>query len=102
MIEFKIERKENHNVLEFNLPSSGVITPEDLQHLDPPDLIKEDLTSKAIVLSGRGPIWLYGCLVHYCHPCKAVAIFDPRLDAGVVIESHSKEYNVGDLINIKE
>jgi len=54
------------------------------------------------VLSGRGPVWLYGFLVHFYHPTSAVAIFDPRLGGAVVVESHNQDFKVGDLIKIEE
>jgi CRISPR-associated protein Csx3 len=39
--------------------------------------------------------------VHFYHPVKAIAIFDPRLEAAVIVESHMKEIEVGDLIKIE-
>ena len=44
-------------------------------------------------------LWIFSSLYH---PVKAIAIFDPRLEAGVVVESHTKEIEVGDLIKIEE
>lgn len=95
-IEFKIERKENLTVLEFEL-SSGVITPEELKTINF-DPVKEGITGSLVVISGRGPIWLYTTLSHILHPCKGVAIFDPRIGGGIVTQSHSPEFTVGDII----
>jgi CRISPR-associated protein Csx3 len=78
------------------------LEPQDLKNTHPPDPVKNKFSKKIVVLSGRAPIWLYGFLVHFYHPVKAIAIFDPRLEAGVVVESHTKEIEVGDLIKIEE
>lgn len=56
-----------------------------------------------VIIEGRGPIWLYGYLVHGFHAAKWVATFDPRLGnngAAVVVESHTKGVEPGDLIEI--
>ena len=76
----------------------GNLTPNDLKSVQPPDPISGDFAKKLVILSGRAPIWLYAFLVHYYHPVKAVAVFDPRLDGGVVVQSHSNDYSVGDLV----
>ncbi|HPP96279.1 MAG TPA: CRISPR-associated ring nuclease Crn3/Csx3 [Spirochaetota bacterium] len=46
-------------------------------------------------------MWLYGFIIHHFHPCKAVAVFDPRLGVAVVVESHSKKYSIGDTIDVQ-
>lgn len=97
-LKFNITKSENMALLEFELIRN--LEPEDLQHLTLPDPVKDGFANKLIVLSGRGPIWLYAFMVHHFHPCKAIAIYDPRLDGAVVTESHSKEFNVGELIKI--
>jgi CRISPR-associated protein Csx3 len=71
--------------------------PRDLPGMEmPPGL---DL-STGVVISGRAPIWLYGHLVHRLHPTPWVACFDPRMDAGVVVASHSAEARVGQVIPV--
>jgi CRISPR-associated protein Csx3 len=74
------------------------LEPEDLKKISPPDPIKNNFSDKTIILSGRGPIWLYGFLIHYYHPVKAISIFDPRYNAAIIIESHFKKYKIGDII----
>jgi CRISPR-associated protein, Csx3 family len=44
--------------------------------------------SQGIVIEGRGAIWLYGYLVHECHPAAWVGCYDPRLDGAVVVATH--------------
>lgn len=74
----------------------GILTPEVLKTLRPPQV---DHT-KGVLLSGRGPIWLYGFLVHYYHPSKFVMVYEPRGDVGVVVQSHTPDYYVGDSVYI--
>lgn len=96
-IQFKIERKENCTILAFELPTSGVVTPEDLRKISI-DPVSEGICGSLVIISGRGPIWLYCALSHMLHPCKGVAIFDPRIGGGIVTQSHSPEFTVGDII----
>lgn len=97
---FQYQIKHNSNTAIFDFTLERNIEPADLQKIILPDPVKENLASKCVVLSGRGPIWLYGVLIHHFHPCKAVAVFDPRLDGAVVVESHSQKFKVGDVIHI--
>ncbi len=100
IINFTVRGKDYFTLIEFELKRE--LEPEDLKKINPPDPIKGGFSSDLIILSGRGPIWLYGYLIHFYHPTKAIAIFDPRLEGAVVVESHSKEFKVGDTIKIKE
>ncbi|MCM8808546.1 MAG: CRISPR-associated ring nuclease Crn3/Csx3 [Candidatus Omnitrophica bacterium] len=96
IITFSIKDKGKFTLIEFELKRE--LEPEDLTKIKPPDPLKGGFSSNVIILSGRGPIWLYGYLIHFYHPTKAISIFDPRLDGAVIVESHSKEFKVGDLI----
>lgn len=55
--------------------------------------------STVVVLSGRLPVWVFGALVHHYHPAVAVATYDPRLDGGVVVATHTTDYRLGSIIN---
>lgn len=57
--------------------------------------------TKGVILSGRGPIWLYCFLTHYYHPTKFIATYDPREGGAVIVESHSPEYKVGEVLKIE-
>ncbi len=94
-IKFNVKKFEKWNILKFELEDS--LTPSDLKFIIPPKLIG----TKGAILSGRGPVWLYGFLVHHYHPTKFIATYDPREGGAVVIESHSPEYKVGDVIRIE-
>lgn len=96
-IEFEIKKLSNEVVM-IHFILKRELEPEDLKKISPPDPIKNNFSDKAIILSGRGPIWLYGFLIHYYHPVKAISIFDPRYNAAIIIESHFKKYKIGDII----
>lgn len=91
-IEFIADERENWTVVSFEL--KDVISPEDLLNLNPP---KVDPT-KGVLLNGRGPIWLYCYLTHYYHLTAFVATCDPRLGGAVVVESHTRDFRVGEII----
>jgi len=93
MINFKVTEKNEFTIVHFEL--EGSITPDVLQDLRPPKVNY----AKGVILSGRGPIWLYCYLAHYYHPTKFIATFDPRIGA-VIVESHSQEYKVGEVIKV--
>jgi len=93
-IKFWCREKNDYSIIFFKLNS--IITPEFLPLVNPPKINP----TKGVVLSGRGPIWFYGYLIHYYHPTKFVATYDPRLGGAVVIESHSSKYKIGNTIKI--
>jgi len=96
MIKFKTTDKNGFTLVEFALPEEPII-PQDLKKISPPSVG----TTKGVVLSGRGPIWLYGYLIHHYHPCAWVGVYDPRLDGAVVVESHIRGVNPGDVVEIR-
>jgi CRISPR-associated protein Csx3 len=73
-----------------------VIEPKDLQGLSLPAPL---VNGTGVVITGRAPIWLYGFLVHECHPAVWVACYDPRLGA-VVVATHSQSLQVGQVLPI--
>ena len=57
--------------------------------------------TRGVILSGRGPVWLFGALVHHYHGTPFVACFDPRLAGGVVVERHSATApKLGDIVPV--
>ncbi|HOK03346.1 MAG TPA: CRISPR-associated ring nuclease Crn3/Csx3 [Spirochaetota bacterium] len=98
-LTYKIIKNDELAIFEFELREN--IEPLDLKNIQLPDLLREGISTKVAVVSGRGPIWLYGFIIHHFHPCKAVAVFDPRLGVAVVVESHSKKYSIGDTIDVQ-
>lgn len=91
--------------LHFVISSAdGLMEPSDLPALLLPTTL---IWSQGVVIEGKGPIWLYGFLVHACHPAAWVACFDPRLgDAvpqsggAVVVSTHSRQVTVGEVLKL--
>ena len=54
-----------------------------------------------VILSGRGPVWIFGGLVHHAHATPWVVTLDPLLGA-VVVESHCTYVQVGDVLVMPE
>jgi CRISPR-associated protein Csx3 len=80
-------------VVHFEIPG-GVMAPADLAWLVPPRIPGKS----GAILSGRGPVWLYGYLVHQYHPQAWVGTYERREGAAVVVESHVAGIVAGDLI----
>lgn len=78
------------------LNENSIITPEDLKGLKLPKGIDY---SQGIVIEGRSPIWLYGYLVHECHPAAWVGCYDTRLGA-VVVATHTPDVNIAQVFKI--
>jgi len=53
--------------------------------------------NSGVILSGRGPIWLYARLVHHYHPARWIAVHDPRIGY-IVVQSHCKERHEGEIL----
>lgn len=98
-IVFKYREIQNFFLVSFELPK-GPISPDDLRGIS--HRAPKTNPKLGIVLSGRGPIWLYVCLAHVYHPALWVAIFDPRLICGVVVVTHTPSVKVGDTVPMEE
>ena len=91
-LKFNVKEEADYSILSFEI--DGVLSPEDLAALIPPKVEG----SKGVILSGRGPIWLYCFLTHFYHPTKFIATYDPRLGGAVIEETHSVEYAIGSVL----
>jgi CRISPR-associated protein Csx3 len=98
MVEFQYNIQGHWVLISFSF--NEIIQPGILKAVNPPDAVKLNFASKGVILSGRGPIWLFGFLIHYYHPTKFVATYDPRLNGAVIVESHSIDYEAGDVIPV--
>jgi len=92
-VRFKLKEEQKYTLVHFEL--TGSISPKILKDLKPPIVNPK----KGVILSGRGPIWLYTYLTHYYHPTLFIATYDPRLGA-VIVESHTSKYETGDIIKV--
>ncbi|TDA40633.1 MAG: CRISPR-associated protein Csx3 [Thermoproteota archaeon] len=84
-VEFSLSG-DKVQLLEFIIRKE-VLEPKDLPLIKPPDVDP----SKPLIISGRGPHWLYQFLVHRYHFCRILATFEPRMGKGVIVESPSSE-----------
>lgn len=57
---------------------------------------------RGLILSGRGPIWLYAHLTHLAHIFAWVGIYDPRHKGAVVVEKHVEAApSVGEILRCR-
>lgn len=97
MIKFQTDTVNDYQILKFEIVE-GVMEPCELNSIEIPELDQ----TKGVVISGRGPIWLYAFLTHALHPHPWLATYDPRLGGAVVIERHRKEApEIGKIIKIQ-
>jgi CRISPR-associated protein Csx3 len=80
------------------LTANGVLSPSDLANVNLPSKMK---FSQGIVIEGRGPIWLYGFLVHLCHPAAWVGCYEPRQEGCVVVQTHVPDIQVGQILPLQ-
>ena len=91
-INFNVDEKEEYTFVSFEIPTSS--PPKIYQRFSPPAVNG----AKGVVLSGRGPIWLYCFLTHFYHPTKFIATYDTRLEGAVIVERHAVEYQIGSIL----
>lgn len=94
MGEIKFYLKEENEFTLVSFEMTNVLEPEDLLSIKPPAVNG----AKGVILSGRGPIWLYCFLTHFYHPTKFIATYDPRLEGAVIVERHTSDSEVGSVI----
>ncbi len=83
--------------LHFDLTTPDrLVQPEDLRAIAFPTEVQ---WSQGVAIEGRGPIWLYGYLVHECHPAAWVGCYDTRLGI-VIVSTHSRSVSVGQVLAI--
>lgn len=56
---------------------------------------------RGICISGRLPVWLFTALAHKYHYTRFVAVYEPRVNACVVVASHWKDRKVGDILPLE-
>jgi len=86
-------------LLEFTISGEGTILPEEL-----PSVIAQlgdsiDCT-KGVIISGRGPVWLFGAILHHLHITRWSATFDPRLGVVVVASHHPDAPSSGTVLPV--
>lgn len=94
MTKIKLNVKEEKEFSVVSFRTDEIIKAEDLISLSLPEVNG----TKGVVISGRGPIWLYCFLAHFYHPTQFVATYDPRLGGAVIVQSHTVKYRAGSIL----
>lgn len=100
-IEFKTSQVVASNdypatLLEFQIGENGNLDPSELRDMDIPEVDG----NKGVIVSGRGPVWLYGHLLHHLHVTRWAATFDPRQGAVVVSTHHKDAPLIGEVLSV--
>ena len=87
LVRWRVTLNRELTVVHFELLPDEPLSPDVLGSIGlPSDVVgREHL---GLVISGRGPVWLYARLVHEAHPFAWVATYDPRLAGAVVVHRH--------------
>lgn len=89
-VEFRVREGPDYVVVEVR-PLRDGLRPSDLRGVVPPPIPFD----KGVVLAGRAPSWLFCYLARAYYFAPWLAIYDPRLGAAVVFESHVPEVREG-------
>jgi CRISPR-associated protein Csx3 len=94
MIHFSISPilTDTATLIAFEI-DGGITDPAEVFSTPLPDVPQ----NMGVILSGRGPLWLYARLIHHYHPARWIAIHDPRLGY-IVVQSHCKERLEGEVL----
>ena len=84
-------------ILDF---TCGIIEPQELFDYKPLEPVAEGFANKGVIIKGAMPQWLLSYYTHIMHPTRYIAVSVPRVDnnAAVVVATHSKEQQVGNII----
>ena len=85
-VEFTATKYAEFTLISFQILGDGILSPSALAELVPPAI---DNPSKGVVISGRGPVWLFCHLAHHYHPTAWVGTFAPSEGGAVVVARHS-------------
>jgi CRISPR-associated protein Csx3 len=97
----RVEQPSPFHWLKFRL-DGHVLDPAALPAIGLPQEL-DPYRHLGLMLSGKGPLWLYGHLVHLAHVFAWVAVYDPRLSGGVVVMRHTaRAPQLGEIIPFAE
>jgi len=77
MITINLSSKEQFELIEFVCPKEGA-TPEMLADVK----VGEFKHGKGVVISGKGPVWLFGCMAHQYQQAQQESILRPPFRGG--------------------
>ena len=94
-VSFHVKWQRSHALLSFDI-RGGQLLPADLAAVRLP--LKPD-ESVGVVISGRGPTWLYAHLSYQLRRCAWVAVTDANMNRAVVVRSLTAEHpQVGEIL----
>lgn len=80
--------------------AGGLLSESDLPLIELPPAVG-GREARGLVLSGRGPVWLYAYLTHLAHAFAWLGIFDPRLSGAVVVARHRPDApSIGEVVPV--
>ena len=84
-------------IFEFEL--KGSVNPNEVSNIEKQ---LPDLDGDTLVITGKGPAWLY-CLImrKYLYRFTIIAVYDPELQAAIIVSSHLMSFKIGERINLK-
>ena len=83
-LTWTVRNESNYTFIEFSIKGE-LIRYQELNTISlPPNLDRR----RGLVISGKGPVWLYAFLVHLAHEFAWVAVNDPRLGGGITVMNH--------------
>jgi len=87
----------NGLIFEFELKES--VNPDEVQKIEKQ---LPDLEGRTLIITGKGPDWLY-CIImrKYLYKFPVIAVYDPKLQAAVIVSSHLMSFKMGDLIQLR-
>lgn len=99
VLSWDIRYEDEYTVAFFRIErSDGILEHERLPEVCLPVEVhgRED---RGLIISGRGPIWLYAHLTHLAHTFAWLGIYDPRHQGAVVVERHTETApSVGEIL----
>jgi CRISPR-associated protein Csx3 len=87
-------------LVEVVIGGNGIIAPSQL--IEILRRLPEAGGTEGVIVSGRLPVWAYASICHHFHPRPFVATFEPRLNKGVVVQTHVNDVSIGDLVEVPE
>ena len=99
VLDWTVVCTEDHTFAHFSISdATGLLRESDLSTIRLPGATR-GREPHGLILSGKGPVWLYAYLAHMAHAFAWLAVYDPRLAGAVVVSRHRPDAPaVGDVV----
>ena len=89
ILNWDVTFENGYTVVFFTIArTDGILEYELLSKIHlPPELQGKE--GQGLIISGKGPVWLYAYLTHLAHPFAWVGIYEPRQQGAIVVERHT-------------